>query len=239
MKKARPIVFTGINPLLIARGVKTQTRRLMNPQPEHGARWAEGGLEPQCAVILDAFGNEIGTHTSPHGQPGDFLWVKEPWAVDKGYDGVKPSELPTQHSTGLSARIRMFRPSDTKRPDWVGQSRSPRFMPRWCACLFLEVVSVRVERVQVISPTDAAAEGIACLSKDGGRTWKHGVADRDGWPGEDDFGWHWHEWELDPRKAFAKAWEMKHGKGAWERNDFVFATTFRLSDEGAMIEATR
>ncbi|GAB6276276.1 MAG: hypothetical protein SAMD01599839_08160 [Rectinema sp.] len=38
--------------------------------------------------------------------------------------------------------------------------RSPLFMPRWAARILLEVVSVRVERLQDISPADCIAEGM-------------------------------------------------------------------------------
>jgi hypothetical protein len=47
----------------------------------------------------------------------------------------------------------------------------------------------------------AAIAGLTCLSKDGGRTFKWGMADRDGWPGTDDIGWPWYRWEVDPAKA--------------------------------------
>lgn len=48
------------------------------------------------------------------------------------------------------------------------------------------------------------AAGLLCLSKDNGRTWKWGMADKDGWPGTDNAGWPWSEWEVDPQAALNK-----------------------------------
>jgi hypothetical protein len=42
--------------------------------------------------------------------------------------------------------------------------RSPLFMPRWAARLWLRLVDVRVERLQEISGMDALAEGVEILS---------------------------------------------------------------------------
>jgi hypothetical protein len=49
----------------------------------------------------------------------------------------------------------------------------------------------------------AKAAGLTCLSKNG-RIWKWGMADSDGWPGNDDTGWHWVDWCVDPTEALRK-----------------------------------
>lgn len=59
--KERPMMFTGATVQAILSGRKTQTRRLVTPQPKQG---------PCHACIL----------VSPFGFPGDRLWVKETWA---------------------------------------------------------------------------------------------------------------------------------------------------------------
>ena len=90
------------------------------------------------------------------------------------------------------------------------------FMPKVAARIWLEVVSVRVERLQDITEEDAKAEGLACLTKDNGITYKYGIPDSDGLPGNDDHGWHWQDRFTDPIKAFRHLWDkinLKRGCG--------------------------
>ena len=79
-------------------------------------------------------------------------------------------------------------------------------MPKKLARLWLRVMEIKAERIQDISAQDARLEGLTRLSKDDGRTWKFGIPDRDGWPGNDDDGWHWQDWETDPVRAFRRLW---------------------------------
>lgn len=72
-------------------------------------------------------------------------------------------------------------------------------MPRWASRITLEVVGVRVERLQDISEEDAKAEGCA-LSAD----WKaFGVV------------------------AFQQLWESINGPGSWDANPWVWVVEFR------------
>lgn len=75
-------------------------------------------------------------------------------------------------------------------------------MPRWASRITLEITDVRVQRLQEISDEDARAEG---------------------WPGnpEPPYGCH------HPRLWFRNLWKDIHDCGAWERNDWVWALTFR------------
>ena len=100
-------------------------------------------------------------------------------------------------------------------------------MPRWASRITLEVTGIRVERLQEISELDAITEGLTALTKDGGRTIKHGIPDRDGLPGNDNYGWHWSEWEKDSRVAYRKLWESINGPGSWDANPWVWVIEFR------------
>lgn len=104
-------------------------------------------------------------------------------------------------------------------------------MPRWASRLTLVVTDVRVERLQDISETDAIAEGLATISKDGGRLWKYGIPDSDGLPGTDDHGWPWSEWQRDPVLAFSRIWNETYGPDAWDKNPWLTAITFEAHQQ--------
>lgn len=80
-------------------------------------------------------------------------------------------------------------------------------MPRWASRITLEIVSVRVERLDEISEEDAKAEGVtpaAPLYGDCGG-WKH---------------------ELH-KESFTKLWDSIHGAGSCEANPWVWVVEFK------------
>ena len=90
-----------------------------------------------------------------YGISGDFLWVREAWAVTREYDKLPGSKVPKK------GRDRICYLADGPKTEWAGRTRSSRFMPRWASRIMLELVRVRVERVQEIIMADCLAEGIA------------------------------------------------------------------------------
>lgn len=86
----------------------------------------------------------------PYGKVGDLLWTKEIWAVGTCADKLKPSELdpPTwlKDNGGLWYKVGLV---DPKTPiSTRGRWRSGRFMMKWAARIWLENVSIRVERMK-------------------------------------------------------------------------------------------
>jgi hypothetical protein len=127
-------------------GRKTQTRRIIKPQPVTPFNDAALRLLPkQC----------------PYSKPGDLLWVREShYLTDDGeteyaicaedekavaFHKQRMAELPSYFSDDLKARHLLLRPSI--------------HMPRWASRLTLEITDVRVQRVKEISKEDAIAEG--------------------------------------------------------------------------------
>ncbi len=133
--KERPIIFGSEMVKAILEGRKTQTRRVVKPQPSAGVRFSP--FVP--GQVEDGHGAEM---RCPYAV--DRLWVRETW----GYWGsIQTPEWVIYREDGDKAGMR-----------WM----SPIFMPRWASRITLEVVSVRVERLQEISDSDARAEGVLC-----------------------------------------------------------------------------
>jgi hypothetical protein len=208
----RPILFSGEMVRALLGGSKTMTRRVVKPQPEHGISWitCDGSPAQSDWKLRDADGDDTDSELRcPYGVPGDRLWVRETWGPCAG--GV------------------VFRADGgTACPDG-GKWKPSIFMPRWASRITLEVVSVRVERLQDISEKDAKAEGLKGLTKDG-QLVKYGIPDRDGLPGTDDVGWPWSEWNADPRAAYRTLWESINGDGSWDANPWVWVVGFRVAE---------
>ena len=168
--KERPILFSGPMVRAILDGRKTQTRRVVKPQPVGRQRVIEGlahvtrGMNPADDGAVWYVGDCISSGVEircPFGSPGDRLWVKETWCRGRAFvfyradcGGDPPSEYTDDWNAPLVDR---WRPSI--------------HMPRSASRLTLEVVSVRVERLADISEADAKAEGYASASEFLGAPW--------------------------------------------------------------------
>ena len=203
----RPILFSAPMVRALLAGTKTQTRRIIMPQPHEcvtGAgvitRSGEGQTDEWSWLsgdLSDLDGWSFEGDFKTRFIPGDRLWVREAWRTESAFDKLKPSEVP-------SDRLAMEYLADDVRL-YSGRYRHARFMPRWASRVTLPVVDVRVEQLQDISEADAIAEGLSALSKDG-TLYKYGIPDRDGLPGNDDCGWHWQDWHADPVAAYKRLW---------------------------------
>ena len=150
--KERPILFSTEMVQAILDGRKTQTRRVVKPQP------------PDVGLVYspsDAYWVTKGTvflgkpyWRCPYGIPGDRLWVREMWAVHPTRNKTKPSELPQTLPVA-------YRTDDFNHSHFMW--RPSIFMPRWASRIMLEVTGVRVERVQDIGESDSISEGVTAL----------------------------------------------------------------------------
>lgn len=160
--RERPILFSGPMVRAILDGRKSQTRRVVKfckggPFADHrhwptcyrthdgGWGWCDG--DAPIPAMFDRPGK-----LCPYGQPGDRLWVREAFC----YGDQEPCDCP--------ASACRCRPSVHYREDWGGIDDDVRWrpsihMPRWACRLTLEVMSVRVQRVQDINEWDAVEEG--------------------------------------------------------------------------------
>jgi hypothetical protein len=206
--KERPIIFSGESVRAILDDRKTQTRRVVKPQPTE-KMWYQGAGGQLVGATKDP-----GVIWCPYGDALDRLWVRETWQI--GYETGEPdiaggwrySLIPP---TGAAPRDgRVFYRADY--PDGSGpQSWRPSIhMPKWACLLRLRVVDVRVERVQEISEEDALAEGATgrnCCEQDRACGGGCGYCFRHGWD------------SLNTKRGHA-----------WETNPWVWVITFEKLD---------
>lgn len=175
----KPILFSASMVQAILAGRKTQTRRVVKPQPEWQERqglvvpgwsWEHGGVKLNGWPDRKRFAGEL-VDKCPYGKPGDILWVRETWRPEElkesGPDGPEGLDGTRYKADGAFRSIENSREAS----DLFGEARykflksghewrPSIFMPRWASRLTLRVTGVRVERVKDISEADARAEGV-------------------------------------------------------------------------------
>lgn len=179
-----PILFSTKMIRAILDGRKTQTRRVLKIQPFeeisrlHGPEMYEpavedkdGELQPGPAIfgVYDEWG-EFGLKC-PYGKPGDHLWVRESFAYHEPFPTSIDDDTTMKGPEGSIIddeillrywRHRIVYKSDKHYyPQEQFKWRPSIHMPRWASRITLEVVNVRVGRVQEITAEEAGAEGCA------------------------------------------------------------------------------
>jgi len=156
--KERPILFSGPMVRAILEGRKTQTRRMVKPQPV----WVGEPSVPFRTADADP----KGIIRCPYGGIDDQLWVRETWAHEfqsggtyfyRATDGDGDGEFVDKD--GNPERGTKWKPSI--------------HMPRRASRITLEITGIRVERLQEITEEDARCEGVEPMHLDDlGQTWK-------------------------------------------------------------------
>jgi hypothetical protein len=145
--KERPILFSAPMVRAILDGRKTQTRRVVKPQPYANGWWHHKDI----AAPID---NPDFLSLSPYGFIGDRLWVRETWChfPADAPDGMgENTYYRADPANSVGCEPILARNGVKWRPSI--------FMPRWASRLLLEVTAIRVERLQELDDADAQAEG--------------------------------------------------------------------------------
>ncbi|AWL27179.1 hypothetical protein DJ533_00405 (plasmid) [Acinetobacter defluvii] len=195
--KERPILFNTQMVKAILEGRKTQTRRIINPQPTFkentGFHWKGYmyGIGSDYAETMHNFTNR----NCPFGRVGDQLWVRETFAIvpETAYRHSEVNKLNHPNDQELSIIYKQgFHLSKS------GFSWKPSIhMPRWASRILLEITNVRVERLTDISVKDALSEGIE------------------------------HKSMNCPRHEFFQLWNSVYGDMAHEQNNWVWVVEFK------------
>jgi hypothetical protein len=218
--KEHPILFSQEMVTALLEGRKSQTRRVVKPQPDLSVlkdchtpvefrrcpilgpthKPAEWGLYTKTSKCGDV---PIYGYDCPYGQVGSKLWVRETWCDTWPFDGHKCEEGPCYRATDegdCGAAI-------------TGQKWKPSiFMPRWASRITLEITDIRVQRLWEISEDDAIAEGV--LSEEGIKDWnEHPLS---------------FATKTSPKDEYARLWDKINGKKyPWYSNPWVWVIEFK------------
>lgn len=224
--KERPILMTPENAQKCHEGTKTQTRRIVKPQPPYGCEYCINGAMSHalCRSIenhniwVPPTGKSVDHRLAcPYGQVGDRLWVREAWQE-------KAWTLTQLNSAGLLNAPMKPKETYLNEPIYAihrggynykigdpGRWFPSIHMPRWACRTVLEITDVRVERLQEINLEDCQSEGVRCESYTGPPycTWCSG-----------------HEAPCH-RDAYKTLWESINGVGSWALNPWVWVLCFK------------
>ena len=210
--KERGVIFNGEMVQAILDGRKTQTRRIMKPQPEpcpRGGHWWPSNVFKTMLHVEDEMQNGKGGwgglvgDACPFGDVGDRIWVRETWAEAgasapdlKLYRANYPEHVPSIYENVPPAEEIRWTPSI--------------HMPRWASRILLEITGVRVERLNSISDADAKAEG-CCYGRGGGIP----------------------DFAVNPADHFPTLWASIYGEESWKATPWVWVIEFKRVEGGA------
>lgn len=232
--KEHPILFSAPMVRALLDGTKTQTRRTVKRLHPDAVTFAAHSTMPSTWWVRDQFERILQTIQCPYGQPGDRLWVRETHQFDAPVDGTWPA---TAFYGCKGAPISLI-PERFRHPayclyeaTWLHgpiKWRPSIHMPRWASRILLEIVSVRVERLQDINEEDALAEGIEKAYVDTLKRQRWKMYDHtDGVPGEDIARYVGPTHTLHPIESYKSLWLGINGAGSWDANPWVWVIEFR------------
>jgi hypothetical protein len=227
----RPILFSGPMVRALLEGRKTQTRRVMNPQPPRGDHYGKDIMDWGLSGIYQDDEN-----TAPHRwwldvqtdvddnshreidlrfAPGDRLWVREAFSyetLDVDRNGFMP---PWYWADGNPSSGDFTKPKPSMH------------MPRWASRITLTVTEVRVQRLQEISESDAIAEGSIIPGRHGPYYTAQDAEDGKGRVG------------FSADDLYRKLWDsLNAARGfGWDANPWVVAVTFTVEHRNIDAEA--
>lgn len=221
--KERGILFSAAMVRAILDGRKTVTRRIVTVPWRRSVRalpydpyWVDG--KEDGLLVMDDYGDYHPAESAlrGYGRPGDRLWVRETWRpciADGGGHIPDAADVVVRYAADEST---LYYPESRIPDEWTMPKAAargmvtPLHMPRWASRLVLEIVDVRIERLQAISEEDAAREGVDPVTPPGAAV----ILDRPS--------------AKSHRYAFAMLWLDLHGENApWDTNPWVWRLEFK------------
>jgi hypothetical protein len=152
----------------------------------------------------------------PYGQPGDILWVRETWALNKYFNGLTEACFP------------IFKADYHGPVDW--NWKPSIHMPKAAARIWLHITDIRIERVQSITPGDADLEGVESWNED--FTTEPGALLADYanylWVNKKNHPEYHFPSFPNPVDSFRSLWIKINGPGSWDANPWVWVISFKV-----------
>jgi hypothetical protein len=212
--KESPIIFSTPMVQAILEGRKTQTRRIIKPQPvKEDWLFEWKGTRPKAkrdsrALASSSLEGLLKWMKYAKYNINDVLWVRETFTIDsRGADGDNPgyyykADMPI-YEDGYEI--------------WPDSWKPSIFMPKDYARIWLQITDVKVERLKDISVDDSISEGIEIDSETPiGTLYK------------DYFQKKWKDVYANPQNSFKSLWRDINGKDSWDANPWVWAITFKV-----------
>lgn len=207
--RVRPILFSSEMVRAILDGRKSQTRRVLKYAKAYNV-FHDGKHEVEAEETKE---NMLPCKY----RIGDILWVRETWQWDGDTSFYDIAPIGT---------FRYKADNDGYSP---AKWKPSIFMPRDAARIFLKVTNIRVERLQVISTTDAKKEGVNIVDYVNQKI--------SGLPLYNNYQFNvkqnWGDGDLsktyafsDPRNSFRTLWQKINGQESWSENHFVWVIEF-------------
>lgn len=220
-----PILFSPAMVRAIAKGIKTQTRRVVK---EPVLTWIKDFDKP--GEGNPEWWKKLYT-ACLYGQPGDILYVREShyrfghWETDD----TRPRKSGRQawkfvadtdeirYDDNPPADFRKGRHHlDPLTPAW--HKRNSLFMPKAASRFFLKIKYIRAERLQSITETDAKAEGITRIESSNGPCYL-------------DYSIGFVNSLTTAYLSFKSLWEKINGAESWTANPWVWVIEFEKIDK--------
>jgi hypothetical protein len=221
--KERPILFSTPMVQAILGDIKKMTRRTkgleeINENPNH---WMCSGVANDDGTFTfssDQFHTDM-DGKCPYGKPGDVLWVKETFyayghwtTITENDKSTKTFHDLTRDNNYLHQFYAGWLPKKTAKFGELGWHKRPAlFMPKDIAMRWLEIVSIKPERLQDITEGGAFAEG-APLDI-------HSMLHSN--ENAEFFG-------ASYLRSFKTLWGEINGEASWDKNPWVWAIEFKV-----------
>ena len=219
--KERPMLFSAPMVRALLDGSKTQTRRSVEDLPdwditEIPSDAADTGKRMPNGPSPSGRGMAAGHwRLCPYGKPGDRLWVRETFQGPL-FDAERMDEFRRDSSKFETPEFCVFAADGGGPPEFQDADdnlfcrwRPSIHMPRWASRIQLEIVAVRVERLNACSDVDAVAEGIGLNPSAIGMKLTNP-------PGESM-----------AIAMYRALWDSINGAGSWATNPWVWVVEFK------------